>query len=835
MKQALEFDVFGMHCQKCVSKVEGGVAKLSGVESATVNLERQHLTVIGSTSREAVVACVETLGYSTKKPLSESDDTSAAEGQAPLVPSAAQDDVPAATENVFLSIQGMTCASCVSTVERALRDTPGVQSASVNYADQSAHVVTQGQLADLIASVEKAGYHADLVDDADDLASEETRLRADYFKALGKSGLALVAGAILMLNMHFSFLPELSARGFWLLVAFGIGLLMAFTGGHFFKGAVSAALRGSTTMDTLIALGTGSAWLYSVFVILIPDIFPVGSRHQYLEAAVFIIGFINLGKALEHNARGKTSLAVKKLLNLAPKFAMRVRGDDEQEVSVSLLIPGDLVRLRPGETVPVDGKVVSGASSFDESMLTGEAMPVDKTVGDMVVAGTLNHYGSIVICVEKTGSDTVLARMVSLVREAQNSKPAIARLVDQIASVFVPAVLVIALFTGLYWWYSGPEPQLSLVVVTTMTVLIVACPCALGLAIPMSIMVGMWRAATSGLLIRNSDALQAASKLTTIVVDKTGTLTKGKPKVVRTRVFSPETDLSGVMQIAIGLERLSEHPLARAIVRYGEDQGIRGITSADIHDFMIAPGGGITGVYQAEKVAVGNTAYLEQLGFARSASIELDVSEAGVADDASTRIYVGKAGLILGVIELVDELKETTPDAIAQIRKLGLTVVMLTGDNEGSAHRIAQLVGDIDYRANVSPEDKLEYIKQLQAQGERVGMVGDGINDAMALAAADVGFAMGNGTDIAIESADIALLKDDLDGIARSIALSRSVLRNVYQNLVGAFAYNVILIPIAAGVLYPHWGLLISPVFAGMAMAASSVTVVANASRLRFA
>ncbi len=716
-------------------------------------------------------------------------------------------------EVVFLSIAGMSCAGCVRSVETALNETDGVVHADVNFADQSASVTGHADPQDLIAAVENAGYEARIDDESDQL-DEAEELTRSFVSALLKSSVALVAGAFLMLDMRTGYLPSLDS-GFWWVIGIIALSIMWYSGNHFYKGALSAAQHGTTSMDTLIALGTGTAWLYSMLVIAAPDIIPAESRHHFFEAALFIIGFVNLGKALENRARGKTSLAIKGLLNLAPKMTTVIREGEELHLSIDRVLVGDHIRVRPGENIPVDGSVVSGESSIDESMLTGESVPVDKEPGDLVRTGTLNFQGSLIIEATEVGANTVLARMVRLVREAQNSKPGIGHLADDISAVFVPVVMVIAVVSAGVWWFAGPEPRLSYALVTSMSVLIIACPCALGLAIPMSIMVGLGRGASKGLLIKNSEVLQSASALSVIVMDKTGTLTQGKPEVVQV-VSDNEQEL---LRIVASLEKLSEHPLAKAVTRYCEEKKVE---TTSVNDFLSTTGSGVSGELDGETVLVGSAAFLR--------ANHIDVGE---GEATGSLVYVARSGKTLGYIELFDQPTEDAIKVVSQLKQLGIETIMLTGDNERTARRVADQVGITRVFAQLQPEEKMDVVKQLQARGEKVGMVGDGINDAPALSLADVGFAMGAGTDVAIESSDVTLLKNDVLAVPGAINLSRRVLKNIYQNLVAAFGYNILLIPIAAGILFPWFGVLINPAFAGLAMAASSVTVVANAGRLR--
>ena len=732
----------------------------------------------------------------------------------------------------YLAISGMSCASCVSTVESALERVEGTHSVSVNFADQSARIVGQAGLESLISAVRKAGYDATTQDNNDNDA-RVAQIEKELRRAFLESGIALVVGAGLMLGMWFDLLPAQSDQLFWLGMSLAVATVMFYSGRKFFSAALNALTHGTTTMDTLIVLGTSTAWLYSTLIILWPELVPVQSRHLFFEAAVLIIGFVGLGKALESHAKGKTSLAISQLLNLQPPTAIKVEtGSDgvqsENVVPVAMLETGDVIRLLPGQAVPVDGVVLRGESSIDESMLTGESLPIEKTEGAKVVAGTINQQGMLLIAASEIGDKTVLAGIVKLIREAQNSKPKIGRITDKIASVFVPIVIAISIVTAAVWLIYGPEPRVAYAVSTAMAVLIIACPCALGLAIPMSIMVGIGRAAGEGLLIRNSDALQAASKLTTVVIDKTGTLTEGKPGIIGFEVSQKyQKGEDGLLRIARSLEKLSEHPLARGVVAYC-DARVGDVPTAKVSHFTASPGGGVKGEIDGEIVAIGNTRYMAAHHMALPA--ELSDPKMGPA----TTIYVGLGKHVIGAFYLRDQIKNDSKASIKMLRELGLKIVMLTGDSQEVAIEISEQLGLADFVAEMSPEQKLDYIRGLQNAGEKVGMVGDGINDSLALSTADVGFAMGAGTDIAIQSADVALLSNSVAGVAKAILLSRYCLRNIYQNLAGAFGYNLLLIPLAAGAFFPWFGWLINPAFAGVAMAASSITVVTNANRLRF-
>jgi len=735
-----------------------------------------------------------------------------------------------ATQTHRLSIGGMHCAGCVATVENALKSVPGVESASVNLAERTALVSGSAAPEALIASVKHAGYDAALVRGPEDDAAREAQEAAHYRALLRKTVAAGAVGFPLFIGDLLGWLPMLDAGGaqlFWALVGVATLAVLVYAGGHFFVGAWKAFRAHNATMDTLIALGTGSAWVYSTLVVIFPESVPALSRHAYFEAAAVIIALLNLGQALEMRARGKTSQAIRRLIGLQPKTARVVRDGREIDVPIEDVRLDDTVRVRPGEKIPVDGVVIDGHSTVDESMLTGEPMPVEKRPGDQVVGGTINRSGSFLFQAKRIGADTALARIIELVRRAQSTKPPIGRLVDRISAVFVPAVLVAAIVTFLVWYNFGPEPRGAYVFVATMTVLIIACPCALGLATPISIMVGVGKAAEYGVLIRNGEALQRAGQLTTIVVDKTGTVTAGRPAVTAV-VPAAGWDEQELLRLAASLEAGSEHPLAQAVVEAATE---RGVALARAEDFAAVTGRGVRGAVAGKQLLFGNARLLADYGIEPGALAE---RARALAAEGQTPMYLAVDGTAAGVIAVADPIKPDSREAIARLHTLGLKVVMLTGDNRATAEAVARAVAIDEVHAEVLPEDKAGKVAALQARGEVVGMVGDGINDAPALAQADVGFAIGTGTDIAIESADVALMRGSLHGIADAIAVSTATLRNIKQNLFGAFVYNTFGIPIAGGVLYPFLGLLLNPMIAGAAMALSSVTVVTNANRLRF-
>ncbi len=730
---------------------------------------------------------------------------------------------------IRLSISGMSCAGCVAAVEEALRRVPGVEKATVNFAEHTATVEGKVAAETVIAAVQAAGYDAAELRGIDDETEREAAERAHYRRLLFNTVFAGSIGGGLFLGGMLGFLPPLESpdgRVFWLLAGLMTLAVLVISGGHFFTGAWKSFLHHNANMDTLIAIGTGSAWLFSMAVVLFPERIPSLAQHAYFDAAAIIIALISLGSALEMRARGKTSEAIKRLIRLQPKTARVVRNGREQDVPIEQIGLNETLRVRPGERIAVDGVVLEGNSTVDESMLTGEPLPVPKGPGDEVTAGTINQNGTFLFQARRIGKDTVLAHIIEMVRQAQASKPAIGRLADRVAAVFVPTVLIIAVITFLAWYDFGPEPRLAYALVTTMTVLIIACPCALGLATPMSIMVGVGKAAEHGILIRNGDALQQASRLTTVVLDKTGTVTEGKPAVT---ALLPQNgwEEEQLLRYAAAVESSSEHPLAQAVLTSARQRGIE-IPPAD--EFHAETGQGVRGRVEGREVLLGSPRFLRENGIAPDL---LEQSAAGLAVRAETPLLLAVDGRPAGVIGVADPVKPDSREAIRRLQQRGIRVVLLTGDNRTTAEAVAHQVGVDRVIAQVLPAEKGEQIARLQQEGERVGMVGDGINDAPALARADVGFAIGSGTDVAVESADVTLMRGSLHGVADAIAISAATVRNIKQNLFGAFVYNSIGIPVAAGLLYPFFGILLNPMVAGAAMAMSSLTVVSNANRLR--
>ena len=581
-------------------------------------------------------------------------------------------------------------------------------------------------------------------------------------------------------------------------------------------------------MDTLVALGTSAAWLASLIIIIKPDFIPGREGHLYLDASVMILAFLQFGHALETRARRTTSEAISSLVGLRARSAMVVRGEREVEIPVSLLRVGDLLRVRPGEKIPIDGEITDGGSTVDESMLTGEPLPVKKGPGDTVTGGTINASGSFTLKVTRLGEDTTLARIIGMVKRAQLSKPPIGRLADRVSSVFVPTVIIIAVITFVVWYLVAPDPRLAYALTAGIAVLVIACPCALGLATPIAVMVGTSRAAELNILIRNSDALQTAATLDHLVVDKTGTLTLGKPAITEIFPVAGE-DANTILGLAAALETGSEHPLAEAVLRRAREEDI---TIPAVEEFKAVSGRGVQGMIDGRKYLLGSHHFLLESGPALEKALQR------TADDQAARggtpIWLAAQDRVLGLLILKDPVREDSRQAVRVLQKQGVQVVMCTGDNRATAEAVARELGIADLHAEVLPEDKLDVVRELQRKGCKVGMVGDGVNDAPALARADTGFAIGSGTDVAIDNADITLAGDSLAHVSTAIDISHATIRNIRQNLFGAFIYNVVGIPLAAGAFYPFTGWLLQPMFASAAMALSSVTVVTNANRLRF-
>lgn len=737
-----------------------------------------------------------------------------------------------------LSIAGMMCAGCVSSVEEALTNVSGVAKAHVNLGERTATVEGDFVVKDLQEAVKKAGFEAqELISLADESEKESQELKA-YHTLWWRAIIAGILGFGLFFSMLMKWLPSpVEGQLFWMIISIATLGILVFVGGHFFRGAWTALKNRRGNMDSLVAMGTGTAWLYSTLIILFPDVMPTIAQHVYFESAIIIIALVSLGAALETKARGKTSEAIKRLIGLQPRTARAIRNGKEIDIPIAEVGLEETLRVRPGEKIPVDGLVIEGQSFVDESMLTGEPMPVEKGANidanegnkgndTKVFGGTLNTKGSFLMRATAIGRETALARIIDLVRKAQSSKPAIGRLVDKIAAIFVPAVLMIASIAFALWYFLGPEPSLAYAIVVAMTVMVIACPCALGLATPISIMVGVGRAAENGILIRNGEVLQQASKLTTVVLDKTGTLTEGNPQLTTIKVVSGNNE-NDALAIAASLEMGSEHPLGLAILNRAKEREINYQTAKD---FSAITGRGITAKIDDQEYYLGNAELMNE----QNIDVKAFQSDAEMlADLGGTPIFLSDKNTLIALMGISDPIRLDSKIAIERLHALGIKTVLLTGDNKKTAQSVANKLGIDDVIAEVMPEDKINKIKSLQAQGEIVAMVGDGINDAPALTQSDVGIAIGAGTDVAVEAADIALMRPSIDGVSKTIGLSVATMRNIKQNLFGAFVYNIIGIPIAAGILYPYFGILLSPIIAATAMSMSSVTVVSNALRLR--
>jgi Cu+-exporting ATPase len=757
-----------------------------------------------------------------------------------------------------LDIEGMTCASCVNRIERYLRKVDGVVEANVNLATERATVTAASDVttAQILEAVEAAGYDAKLLVDAEPvtgpgraepepgtvIAHEVAREPETTFQQrhLVDTRRRLIAAAILTVPLLLAlaqmtvapFLPAFLTNP-WLQLTFATPVQF-YAGWPFYRGAWKVLRHRATDMNTLIAVGTSAAYFYSLAAILLPGFFRAagigteGALPLYFDTAAVIVTLILLGRFLEARARSHTSDAIRKLIGLAPRTARVIRDGAERDLPIEEVRRGDMVLVRPGEKVAVDGVLRDGSSAIDESMVTGESMPVTKDPGDEVIGGTLNTSGAFRFEATRVGRDTVLAQIVRLVQEAQGSKAPIQRLADQVTGFFVPAVLATAAVTFVVWFLVGPEPAFNLALLNTVAVLIIACPCALGLATPTSIMVGTGKGAENGVLFRNAEALERLHKVRAVVLDKTGTLTEGRPQVTDVVLADGEADTDELLRLAAAAERRSEHPLGEAIVRHARDD-LR-LAVAEPEGFEAAAGQGISATVEGRAVVIGRVEHLQHRGIEPGSLAERG---AELAAAGKTPVYVAVGGRAAGVIAIADTLKAGSRDAVAELHRLGLEVIMLTGDNEITARAIAREAGVDRVLADVRPDEKAAQVRRLQADGKLVAMVGDGVNDAPALARADVGIAIGTGTDVAIESAGVTLMSGDLRAVVTAFALSRATMRNIKQNLFWAFAYNVALIPLAAGAFYPFTGVLLDPIFAAGAMAASSVTVVSNALRLR--
>ncbi|MGU3413256.1 copper-exporting P-type ATPase CopA [Enterobacteriaceae bacterium C34A] len=826
MSNTITLTLDGLSCGHCVKRVKESLEQRPDVEQAEVTITEASVT--GSASAEALIDTIKQAGYGAElshpkaNPLAESSLPSEALTAAPTELPAADD----LDDSQQLLINGMSCASCVSRVQNALAAVPGVTQARVNLAERTALVMGSAAASDLVQAVETAGYGAEAIED--DLKRRERQQEtaiATMKRFRWQAIVALLVGIPVMVwgMIGDNMMVTDANRTLWLVIGLVTLGVMVFAGGHFYTSAWKSLKNKTATMDTLVALGTGVAWLYSMSVNLWPQWFPMEARHLYYEASAMIIGLINLGHMLEARARQRSSKALEKLLDLTPPTARVVTEEGEKSVPLADVQPGMTLRLTTGDRVPVDGEITQGEAWFDEAMLTGEPVPQEKGDGESIHAGTVVQDGSVLFRASAVGSHTTLSRIIRMVRQAQSSKPEIGQLADRISAVFVPTVVAIALFSAAIWYFFGPAPQIVYTLVIATTVLIIACPCALGLATPMSIIAGVGRAAEYGVLVRDADALQRASELDTLVFDKTGTLTEGKPQVVAVKTWGDLPE-SQVLRLAAALEQGSSHPLARAII---EKAGAEPLPQ--VNAFRTLRGLGVSGEAEGHTLLLGNQALLNEQ---QIATTEVEAEIQAQAAKGATPVLLAVNGKIAALFAIRDPLREDSVAALTRLHREGYRLVMLTGDNPITANAIAKEAGIDEVIAGVLPDGKAEAIKKLQAEGRKVAMVGDGINDAPALAQAEVGIAMGGGSDVAIETAAITLMRHSLTGVADALAISRATLRNMKQNLLGAFVYNSLGIPIAAGILWPLTGTLLNPVVAGAAMALSSITVVSNANRL---
>lgn len=811
----LHFNVDGMHCASCVRRLEKAVGKVDGVTDVTANLAsgRVSLEYAGTADSQALIERVARAGFS------------------------------AAQTSIDLAIDGMSCASCVSRVEKGIARVPGVVDVAVNLANERAHVSLLAGSADteaLIAAVRKRGYNAHSLND-DEPDQPQRRKQQD---ARRLTHLWLAVGLTLPLVIISMGQHLFQGFGDWLndlltpvgnawLQAILASLVLAWPGRGFFSTGLMALFRKSPEMNSLVAVGAGAAWLYSMVVLLAPGLIPNASQHLYFEPAAVIVTLILAGRVLEARAKGRSSEAVKKLLDLRVESARRITAQGEEKVPVGQVQPGDLLRARPGERIAVDGTVVEGHSWVDESMLSGEPAPVAKEPGAEVSAATLNGSGTFTYHAVHVGRDTRLARIARMVEQAQASKLPIQSLIDRVSAVFVPTIMGLALVTFLVWLVCGAQLGMSLSV--AVSVLIIACPCAMGLATPVSIMVASGRAAQLGILVRNGEALQHLRATRVVAFDKTGTLTEGKPRLIDTLTIAG-IDGEQMLQWVAAVEAGSEHPLAQAIVHAASAAVGNGQERASAHDVRIVAGKGVMGEVSGHRVAVGNLAWLsDELLTDPAAALDPGIKAQGdkAAAQGATPCHVAIDGRLAGVLLVADAPRAKAQQAVESLKKMGIRVVMLSGDNQATAEAVGHTVGVDEVKAPLLPGEKEQVLETLRTQYGAVAFVGDGLNDAPALARADTGIAMGSGTDIAIEAGDVVLMSSRIENVPTALALGRATLRNIYQNLGWAFGYNLCLVPVAAGVLYPAFHLLLTPAIAAFAMALSSLFVLSNALRLR--
>lgn len=803
----ISLPVEGMTCASCVGRVEKALSQVDGVDTVSVNLatERANIHLKAPVDRQLLVQAVQKTGF----------------------------DVPAATTE--LAVDGMTCASCVARLEHVLQAVPGVETASVNLATEHASVRGVADSSALVEAIQKAGFSAKAIDTTAQSAeiaakkdAEQAKLKRDLIFAaiLATPVFVIEMGAHLIPGVHDWVASTIGMQQSWYLQFILTTLVLVFPGRLFYAKGFPALFNRSPDMNSLVAVGTAAAFGYSTVATFFPEWLPAGTVNVYFEAAAVIVVLILLGRYLEARAKGRTSEAVQRLVGLQAKVAHVVRDGKTVDVPISEVALDDIVEVRPGERIPVDGEVTEGRSFVDESMITGEPIPVEKAKGSAVVGGTVNQTGAFTLQATAVGGATMLAQIIRMVEQAQGSKLPIQAMVDKVTLWFVPAVMLAAAVTFIIWLLFGPAPALTFALVNAVAVLIIACPCAMGLATPTSIMVGIGRGAEMGILFRKGEALQLLKDAAVVAVDKTGTLTEGRPVLTDLEV-APGFERSQVLAQVAAVEARSEHPIARAIADAAQQEGL---TLPELSEFASVTGMGVNAVVAGARVQIGADRYMRELGidvatFAETAN--------QLGSEGKSPLYAAINGQLAAIIAVADPIKSSTPEAIAALHQLGLKVAMITGDNARTAQAIARQLGIDEVIAEVLPAGKVEAVRNLKTAHGYVAFVGDGINDAPALAEADVGLAIGTGTDIAVESADVVLMSGDLQGVPNAIALSRATIRNIRQNLFWAFAYNTALIPLAAGALYPALGLLLSPVFAAGAMAMSSVFVLGNALRLR--
>lgn len=802
----------GMTCASCVGRVERKLGHLKGVSNASVNLVTgfADITWSGTPDIKRALGAIRDAGY----------------------------DVP--EEIIEFQIAGMTCASCVGRVERSIQAVDGVEGASINLATERAHVRTRSgsvTASQIVNAIDKAGYTARLTQDVQD--SQHVHEVQQETKSSSLKTSLLIAAAltlpVFVLEMGSHFVPAmhhfiehtLGRQTSWYIQFILTTLVLVGPGLRFYRTGLPALFKLTPDMNSLVVIGTLAAYGYSLVATFVPTALPLGTVNIYYEPAAVIITLILLGRYFEHGAKGRTSQAIKTLLSLQAKTARVIRGKHSVEIPIEEVHVGDVLLIRPGDKIPVDAEVVSGESFVNESMLTGEPIPVVKGPGDNVVGATLNTHGSLRVRATHVGSDAVLAQIVRMVQEAQGTKLPIQALVDTVTMWFVPAVMGVAALTFLFWWWLGPDPTLSFALINAVAVLIIACPCAMGLATPTSVMVGTGRGAQLGVLFQRGDALQTLRDAQVVALDKTGTLTRGKPTMTDFVVLDENISEDKLLTLIASLEVLSEHPIARAVVEAAQN---RGLEQQEVKGFEATPGMGVSGEVGSRVVEIGATRFMQKLGYDLSI---IGSHHDALATEAKTPLYAAVDGQVSALIAVSDPIKETTPTTIKALQALGLKVAMITGDNQGTADAIATELGIDHVVAEVLPEGKVEALASLKRAYGTLVFVGDGINDAPALASADVGIAIGTGTDVAIEAADVVLMSGELHGVPRAIALSQATLSNIRQNLFWAFAYNTLLIPVAAGVLYPLTGTLLSPSLAAGAMALSSIFVLGNALRLK--